>query len=192
MLSADILISSTGAGDYLLRRDQLKAAMRRRKQRPLFLIDIAVPRDLDPAINDLDNVYLYNIDDLQEVVEQGRQARRQEAARAERLVASETVKFQDWLQTLEVYPTIIALKEKAAAICDAELKKTVSHLGPISDEQRQALEVLLSSITQKLLHDPIIFLKRNHRMKNPHQELDLARRLFNLDRDRQTENTEEE
>ena len=94
LLRADILISSTGSETYLLRRDQVKAAMRRRKQRPLFLIDIAVPRDLDPAINDLDNVYLYNIDDLQEVVEQGRQARQQEAARAERLVAAETVKFQ--------------------------------------------------------------------------------------------------
>ncbi len=116
LLRADILISSTGSETYLLNRDQVKAAMRRRKQRPLFLIDIAVPRDLDPAINDLDNVYLYNIDDLQEVVEQGWQARQQEAARAERLVAAETVKFQDWLQTLEVYPTIIALKEKAAAI----------------------------------------------------------------------------
>ena len=166
--------------------------MRRRKQRPLFLIDIAVPRDLDPAINDLDNVYLYNIDDLQEVVEQGWQRRQQEAARAERLVAAETVKFLDWLQTLEVYPTIIALKDKAAVICEAELKKTLSQLGPVTDEQRQSLEVLPSSVTQKLLHDPIIFLKRNRRLRNPHQELDLVRRLFNLDLDRQTEETAEE
>ena len=116
-----------------------------------------MPRDLDPAINDLDNVYLYNIDDLKEVVEQGWQHRRQEAARAERLVAAETVKFEDWLQTLEVYPTIIALKDKAEAICQAELKKTLSQLGPVSPEQRQALEVLTDSVTQKLLHDPIIF-----------------------------------
>jgi glutamyl-tRNA reductase len=193
LLHADILISSTGAGHYLLRRDQVKAAMRRRKQRPLFLIDIAVPRDLEPAINDLDNVYLYNIDDLQEVVEQGWQRRQQEAARAERLVAAETVKFQEWLQTLEVYPTIIALKEKAAAICEAELKKTLGHLGPITEDQHQALDVLLASVTQKLLHDPIIFLKRDHSMKKgPHRELDLVRRLFNLDLDRQTEETEEE
>jgi glutamyl-tRNA reductase len=193
LLHADILISSTGAGDYLLKRDQVRAAMRRRKQRPLFLIDIAVPRDLDPAINDLDNVYLYNIDDLQEVVEQGWQARRQEAARAERLVAAETVKFQNWLQTLEAYPTIIALKDKAAGICETELKKTLNHLGTVSDEQRQALEVLLNSVTQKLLHDPIIFLKREHSMKkSPHQELDLVRRLFNLDLDRETAETEEE
>jgi glutamyl-tRNA reductase len=184
LLSADILISSTGAGDVLISRDQVKGVMRRRKQRPLFLIDIAVPRDLDPGINDLDNVYLYNIDDLQEVVEQGWQRRHHEAGKAERLVAAETLKFLHWLETLEVYPTIIALKDKAEAICQAELKKTLSQLGPLSPEQRQALEVLTGSITQKLLHDPIIFLKRNRRPRRPHQELDLVRRLFNLDPDR--------
>jgi glutamyl-tRNA reductase len=193
LLSTDILISSTGSGTYLLQRDQVKAAMRRRKQRPLFLIDIAVPRDLDPAINDLDNVYLYNIDDLQEVVEQGWQRRQQEAARAERLVAAETVKFENWLQTLEVYPTIIALREKAAAISQAELKKTLSQLAPFSEEQLLALEVLLASVTRKLLHDPIIFLKRDHSMKkSPHRDLDLVRRLFNLDLERETEEAEEE
>ena len=158
--------------------------MRRRKQRPLFLIDIAVPRDLDPAINDLDNVYLYNIDDLNEVVEVNWQRRRHEATKAERLVAAETLKFLHWLETLEVYPTIIAMKDKAEAICRAELKKTLNQLGPLTPEQRQALEVLTDSVTQKLLHDPIIFLKRNRRPRNPHQELDLVRRLFNLDPDR--------
>jgi glutamyl-tRNA reductase len=184
LLTADILISSTGAGDYLLSRDQVKAAMRRRKQRPLFLIDIAVPRDLDPAINDLDNVYLYNIDDLKEVVDKNREQRRVEAARAERLVAAEGLKFMEWLSTLEVFPTIIALKEKAEGICQAELKKTLAQLGPLSEEQRRALEVLTASITAKLLHDPIIFLKRNRHPKKPHQELDVVRRLFNLDPDR--------
>jgi glutamyl-tRNA reductase len=193
LLSADILISSTGSETYLLKRDQVRAVMRRRKQRPLFLIDIAMPRDLEPAINDLDNVYLYNIDDLQEVVEQSWERRRQEAARAERLVAAETVKFQEWLQTLEVYPTIIALKEKAATICEAELKKTLGQLGQVTEEQRQSLDVLLNSVTQKLLHDPIIFLKRERSMKKgPQRELDMVRRLFNLDPDRQTEETEEE
>jgi glutamyl-tRNA reductase len=184
LLTADILISSTGAGDLLITRDQVKGVMRRRKQRPLFLIDIAVPRDLDPDINDLDNVYLYNIDDLNDVVEQGWQRRRHEATKAERLVAAETLKFLHWLETLEVYPTIIALKDKAEAICQAELKKTLNQLGPLTPPQRQALEVLTASVTQKLLHDPIIFLKRNRRPRNPHQELDLVRRLFNLDPDR--------
>lgn len=185
LLGADILISSTGAPEYLLTRDQVKGAMRRRKQRPLFLIDIAVPRDLDPGINDLDNVYLYNIDDLQEVVAQGWEHRHKEAAKAERLVVAETLKFLEWLETLEVFPTIIDLKEKADRICEAELKKTLSNLGPLTEEQHQALEVLTHSISQKLLHDPIIFLKRNHHPKKIQKELDLVRRLFNLDPDRQ-------
>jgi glutamyl-tRNA reductase len=184
LLSADILISSTGAGDFLVTRDQVKGMMRRRRQRPLFLIDIAVPRDLDPGLNELDNVYLYNIDDLQEVVEFNWQRRQHEATKAERLVAAETLKFLHWLETLEVFPTIIALKDKAEAICQAELKKTLNHLGPLTPEQRQALEVMTGSITQKLLHDPILFLKRNRRPRRPHQELDLVRRLFNLDPDR--------
>jgi len=192
LLTADILISSTGAGDILITRDQVKGVMRRRKQRPLFLIDIAVPRDLDPGINDLDNVYLYNIDDLKEVVELNWERRKHEAGKAERLVAAETLKFLHWLETLEVYPTIIALKDKAEAICQAELKKTLGQLGPLTIEQRQALEVLTASVTQKLLHDPIIFLKRNRRPKNPHQELDLVRRLFNLDPDRNQEPSEED
>jgi len=191
LLTVDILISSTGAGDFLISRDQVKGVMRRRKQRPLFLIDIAVPRDLDPGINDLDNVYLYNIDDLKEVVEQGWERRRHEATKAERLVAAETLKFLNWLETLAVYPTIIDLRDKAEAICQAELKKTLNQLGPLTPAQRQALEVLTASITRKLLHDPIIFLKRNRRPKNPHQELNLVRRLFNLDRDRNGNASEE-
>jgi glutamyl-tRNA reductase len=192
LLYADIIISSTGSPQYLLTREQVRGAMRRRKQRPLFLIDIAVPRDLDPQINDLDNVYLYNIDDLKEVVEFNWQQRHKEAARAERLVEAETLKFLNWLETLEVYPTIIALKEKAERICQAEMKKTMASLGPLSPEQSQALEVLTNSITQKLLHDPIIFLKRNRRSKQPHRELDLVRRLFNLDLDREDDYSEKD
>jgi glutamyl-tRNA reductase len=184
LLTADIILSSTGSPQHLLTQTQVRAAMRRRKQRPLFLIDIAVPRDLDPRINDLDNAYLYNIDDLKQVVEQNIERRQQEAVRAERLVAAETLKFMDWLDSLAVYPTIISLKEKAEGICQAELKKTLSHLGALSPQQIQALEVLTQSISQKLLHDPIMFLKRNHHRQLPQQEVNLVRRLFNLDQDK--------
>ena len=192
LLFADIIISSTGSPQYLLTREQVKGVMRRRKHKPLFFIDIAVPRDLDPAINDLDNVYLYNIDDLKEVVEINWQRRHQEAAKAERLVAAETLKFLEWLETLAVYPTIISLKEKADRICEAELDKTLRQIGPLTEEQRQALEVLTRSITSKLLHDPIIYLKGNHHPQKPHRDLDLVRRLFNLDPDREAEFSEEE
>jgi glutamyl-tRNA reductase len=183
LLHADIIISSTGSPLYLLTRDQVKGVMRKRKHKPLFFIDIAVPRDLDPAINDLDNVYLYNIDDLKEVVEFNWHRRHQEAAKAERLVAEETLKFLDWLETLAVYPTIISLKEKADRICEAELDKTLKQMGPLTEEQRQVLEVLTHSIAQKLLHDPIIFLKGDQHPQRPTRDLDLVRRLFNLDPD---------
>ncbi len=181
LLTADVLLSSTGSESYLLTREQVKTVMRRRRQRPLFMIDIGVPRDLDPRINDLDNVYLYNIDDLTEVVEENRERRQEAAVQAERLVAAETLKFMDWVKTLEVYPTIISLREKAQGICQAELKKTLAHLGPLTVEQEQALEVLTESITNKLLHDPIVFLKGNHHRKRGQAQLALVRRLFNLD-----------
>jgi len=181
LLTADVLLSSTGAAVYLLTRDQVRAVMRRRRQRPLFMIDIGVPRDLDPAINDLDNVYLYNIDDLKEVVAENRERRKEAAVEAERLVAAETLKFMDWLKTLAVYPTIISLKDKAQSICQAELKKTLGHLRPLSPEQEQALLVMTEAITNKLLHDPIIFLKGHHHRTRGEAELALVRRLFNLD-----------
>ena len=181
LLTADVLLSSTGSESYLLTREQVKTVMRRRRQRPLFMIDIGVPRDLDPRINDLDNVYLYNIDDLTEVVEENRERRQEAAVQAERLVAAETLKFMEWVKTLAVYPTIISLREKAQGICQAELKKTLSHVGPLTVEQEQALEILTESITNKLLHDPIVFLKGNHHRKRGQAELALVRRLFNLD-----------
>jgi len=192
LLHGDIIISSTGSPQHLLTREQVKGVMRRRKHKPLFFIDIAVPRDLDPAINDLDNVYLYNIDDLKEVVESNWQRRQQEAVKAERLVTEETLKFLDWLETLAVYPTIISLKEKADRICEAELDKTLKQLGPLTEEQRQVLEVLTHSITQKLLHDPILFLKGHHHPQRPVRDLDVVRRLFNLDLDSQPPSPEEE
>jgi|UniRef100_A0A7V6A527 glutamyl-tRNA reductase len=181
LLNADVLLSSTGSASYLLTRQQVRAVMRRRRQRPLFMIDIGVPRDLDPAINDLDNVYLYNIDDLKEVVDENLERRKAAAVQAERLVAAETLKFMDWLATLSVYPTIISLKEKAQAICQAELKKTLGHIGPLTPEQEHSLAVMTEAIINKLLHDPIIFLKGNHHRKRGEAELALVRRLFNLD-----------
>ena len=107
-------------------------------------------------------------------------------------MAEETLKFLDWLETLAVFPTIISLKEKADRICEMELDKTLRQLGPLTEEQRQALEVLTHSIAQKLLHDPIIFLKSDQHPERPTRDLDLVRRLFNLDPDREAELTEEE
>ncbi len=187
LLTADIVISSTGAPEPILTREQVKSVLRRRKQRPLFLIDIAVPRDLDPAINDLDNVYLYNIDDLHVAIQANIEHRQEEAVKAVRIVELETQKFLQWRETLEVTPTIVALRDKAQQICEAELKKTLPQLGELTPEQEKSLEVLAESIALKLLHDPFVYLKRNHHPKNRSRDLDLTRRLFNLDPDRQEE-----
>ncbi len=184
LLKADIVISSTGAPELILTKDQVKGVMRRRKQRPLFLIDIAVPRDLDPAINDLDNVYLYNIDDLQGVIQANLHHRQEEAVKAQRIIDVETQKFLQWRETLAVTPTIVALVDKAKQICQNELKRTLPQLGPLTPEQQKALEVLAESIALKLLHDPFLYLKRNHHPKRRSQDIDLTRRLFNLDVDR--------
>ncbi len=144
-----------------------------------------MPRDLDPGINDLDNVYLYNIDDLQGVIQANLEHRQEEAVKANRIIEVETQKFLQWRETLEVTPTIVALRDKAQQICEAELKKTLAQLGPLTPEQQKSLEILAESIALKLLHDPFVYLKRNHHPKNRSRDVDLTRRLFNLDPDRQ-------
>jgi glutamyl-tRNA reductase len=136
----DILISSTGAPNLILTRDQLKPIMRQRRNSPLFLIDIAVPRDLDPLLNDLDNVYLYGIDDLKNVVDMNKAERDKEALRAERIVTEETLKFMLWLGSMEITPTIVALREKANEVCQAELAKTLLQLNNLSPKEEKSLE----------------------------------------------------
>ncbi|HBD09823.1 MAG TPA: glutamyl-tRNA reductase, partial [Syntrophobacteraceae bacterium] len=140
----------------------------------------AVPRDVDPAINQIDNVYLYDIDDLQGVVEVNKQERQREAHQAEHIIAAETLKFLEWLQTLEVVPTIIALRRKAEEIRLEQLEKTLAQLPHVDDKARQALEILTESIVNKLLHDPILFLKKKSGRSSKQHCLDFAQQLFNL------------
>ncbi len=177
----DILISSTGAPDFILTKEDVKPVMKQRRNRPLFLIDIAVPRDLDPKINDLENVYLYGIDDLTNVVDINRSERDKEAVRAERIVADETLKFMQWLDGLAITPTIVALREKAEAIRRAELARSMKNFVNLSDKERKSIELLTASIANKLLHDSIIFLKKNAGPEEKRAKLDITRRLFRLD-----------
>ncbi len=176
----DILLSSTGAPDLILRKEEVTPVMRKRRNRPLFLIDIAVPRDLDPGLNDLDNVYLYDVDDLSNVVEMNKSEREREAHTAERIVAEDTLKFLQWLDDLEVSPTIADIRRKAEAIRQAELGKTFHHLQP-SSKDRKAIDKLTTALVNKLLHDPIMFLKENHNQEIRRQKLDWARKMFSLD-----------
>ncbi|MFH1021613.1 MAG: glutamyl-tRNA reductase, partial [Pseudomonadota bacterium] len=177
----DILISSTGAPGLILFKKDVKPVMRQRRNRPLFLIDIAVPRDLDPELNDLENIYLYGIDDLSNIVEINKSEREKEAVRAERIIVEETLKFMLWLGSMEVTPTIVALREKVDAIRQAELEKTMSRLSNLSDEERKCIDILTSSIVNKILHNPIVNLKKDNNTEEKRRRIDLIRRLFDLD-----------
>lgn len=178
----DIVISSTGAGHYILVRDHLKGLMRRRKNRPIFFIDIAVPRDIDPEINRVSNIYVYDIDDLKGVIEENLNEREKEALKGERIIETATIRFRSWLLSLDVVPTIVAIRQKLEDIRQAELKKTFSTLKTASPEDRKAIERLTISMINKIMHDPILFLKDCEHKENVRSlYIDVSRKLFNLD-----------
>ncbi len=181
----DIIISSTGAPGLVIHHDNVKGVMRARRNRPLFLIDIAVPRDIDPRTNEIDNVYLYDIDDLNGIVDLNKAERRKEALRAETIVEEETIKFNYWLRTLDITPIIVSLREKAEQIRLKECQKTLSNIDSFTPEQEKAIHVLTTSIVNKLLHDPMTYLKRKSRRGNRDTYLDFARQIFNLSCHRQ-------
>lgn len=177
----DIVITSTASREYVITHEQVKMTLRKRKNRPLFLIDIAVPRDVEPRVNDLGNVFVYDIDDLKSVVEVNRSQRQDEAVRAERIVEEEVLRFERWLKTLGVVPTIVSLKEKVEAIRKAEISKSMGSLGALTPDQRHSIEVLTASIAEKIIHDPIVTLKRKADRPSRDQVLDMTRQLFKLD-----------
>lgn len=178
--SVDIVLTSTGSTEPILTYKDIKSRMRERRNRPLFFIDIAVPRDIESRVNEIDNVYLYDIDDLKGIVELNREERQREAERAHHIIAQEAVKFHGWLATLEVVPTIIALRNKAETIRQTELAKTLSHHPQLSERERLAIAQLTESIVKKLLHDPIVFLKKKSDRDTKQQFMDFAQQLFNL------------
>ncbi len=186
----DIVISSTGATGTILSKNDVKPVMRERRNRPIFFIDIAVPRDLDQNINDLDNVYLYDIDDLHNVVEMNRAERDREAVKAERIVAEETLKFSHWLDNMEVNPTIVDLRKMADEICRVELEKTIGKIKDISPRQQKSIEKMASAIMAKMLHNPMQFLKTdNSRCVDRRERITTVRDIFQLDD--QNDSTEE-
>lgn len=179
----DIVLSSTGAPDFIIKKEDAKGLMRKRRNRPLFLIDIAVPRDIDPALNDIGNVFVYDIDGLKGVIASNIKDREKEALKANHIIDEEVVKLMEWLKTLSVVPTIKAIKTKAELICRNELNKTLNNMSPLTKEDSAAIETLTHSIMNKLLNDPIIFLKRKKDRKTLNIFLDYTRQLFNLDDD---------
>ena len=176
----DIVISSTGSPDYVVTRSQVKPIMKERRNRPVFFIDIAVPRDIDPDLNRLTNVYVYDIDDLNGIVDENIEDRGREAIKGERIVEEAAIHFRRWLENLSVVPTIKALKDKVEKITRAELDKTRSSQ-QFSPEQSAALERMTAATVKKILHDPTILLKTAGCYADKSQHIDLTRKLFKLD-----------
>ena len=176
----DIVITSTGAAGYIVTPQMIAEALRRRRNRLLFLIDIAVPRDIDPAAGEIDNVYLYNIDHLQEAVDANRQARMAEAKKAEGIIAEEVQAFETWFNALEVVPTIVALREKMEGIMQSELEKSGAWMRGLTEEDRKKVGILAASIVNKILHDPMTGLKEEAQQRDALPYVAAVRRLFDL------------
>ncbi len=180
LLEVDIVITSTGAPGYILNAQMVAAALRKHKQHMLFMIDIAVPRDIDPDVGELDNVYLYNIDHLQDVVDANKALRRGEALRAEELIAEEVAGFEKWFNSLAAVPAIVRLREKTDSIVRGELERFSAWLGGLPEEDRAHVEWLVSSVVNKILHDPITVLKEESSEGEELPDMAAIRRLFKL------------
>jgi glutamyl-tRNA reductase len=177
---ADIIISSTGAPHTIFRKEHGEKFLHARKNRPMFFIDIAVPRDIDPGLNDVDGIFVYNIDDLSQVVQSHIGDRRKEAVRAELMVEEEVRKFEQRAQTAEVVPTIVSLQQHLETLRQAELDRVRGRLGELSPEQEMAIETLTRGIINKIMHTPITTLKSAARDPESTTVVDVVRKLFNL------------
>src|SRR5205807_1437232 len=175
---ADIVITSSGAPHTIFHRQHGEIFLSRRKNRPMFFIDIAVPRDVDPEMNKLDGIFVYDIDDLQQAVSAHVADRKKEADRAEAIINSEVERFQARIQTLDVVPTIVSLQDHLETIRQAEIDRVRGRLGPMTPEQELAVEALTRGIVNKIMHTPISALKSAAREPEATTVIDLVRRLF--------------
>ncbi|HEY7207572.1 MAG TPA: glutamyl-tRNA reductase [Gaiellaceae bacterium] len=180
---ADVVVSSTASQDYVVTREMVERASRLRKGRPLLLVDLAVPRDIDPAILELDGCYLYDVDDLDAVVSDTLSGRRREAERAEAIVAGEADSFRSWQASLDVVPAIASLRARAEEIREAELQRVEARLGTLTESQRRAVESLTSRIVDKLLHLPTVRMKQAAAAADGVIYAETVRHLFGLGED---------
>jgi len=177
---ADIVITSTGAPHAIFRREHGELFLSRRKNRPMFFIDIAVPRDVDAEMNKLDGIFVYDIDDLQQAVASHVADRKKEAEHADEIINVEVERFQAKLQTLDVVPTIVSLQDHLETIRQAEIDRVRGRLGQLTPEQEIALETLTRGIVNKIMHTPVTTLKSAAREAEATTVVDVVRRLFNL------------
>jgi len=181
---ADIVISSTGSSEYILTAEQLKAVMRQRKQRPLFLIDIAVPRDIDPAGEAIDHLFLYDIDDLKNVVEANLKQRQREARRAEKILFSEQEAYKQWLNSQVAIPVIKELRHEAEALRKLELDKALNRLGTLSEKDQDTVIAMSSMLVNKILNEPTQKLKTMGNSEYAAIYMAVASTLFGLDQEK--------
>jgi len=182
LTTVDIVITSTGATAPIILRETVQRAMHQRRRRPLFFVDIAVPRDVDPEVNALDDVYVYDIDDLRQVVEANLRERSREAQRAEGLVDREVAKFEARRHDVEVVPTIVSLRERLEEIRVGEVRRALARLPEATPETRAALEAVSTGIVNKILHAPITKLRESSRAGAGRSWLELVHELFALGR----------
>lgn len=176
LAEADVVLSSSSAQHYLIERPTVETALRERGERPLVFIDIAVPRDVDPAVAELPGVHVYDIDDIQAMAEENLRARSAEVDHVERIVEEETARFADWWRAREVVPTIAALRDRAEGIREAELARTIARLPEMTDEERRRIEAMSAAIVKRLLHEPITALREARGVRY----VEALQELFNL------------
>ncbi len=176
----DIIISSTGSPDFVVTRKTVKGVIRTRRNRPLFFIDIAVPRDIDPEVNWLTNSYVYDIDDLKGVIDENLEDRQREAIKGERIIDETVIGFKNWYLSLEVVPTIVALRSKLESIVEKEVEKTLKN-NQLSTQGAESIKKMKDAIINKVLHGPTMFLKNSGMGDNKARQVDMVRKLFKLD-----------
>lgn len=180
MSRVDVVISGTGAPGLVVRREDVEAAQAARRHRPLFLIDIAVPRDIEPEAGKVKGVFLYDLDDLRSVAEANLRERRKEAAAAQAILDHEIRAFLQWRESLDVVPLLVELRSRADEIRRAEVDKARRRLGPLTPEQEKAVDAMTSGIVNKLLHPPTVELKRMAASRHHTEYVGLIRKLFGL------------
>ncbi|PKM41865.1 MAG: glutamyl-tRNA reductase [Firmicutes bacterium HGW-Firmicutes-8] len=181
MAQTDIVISATAATHCIVEKADMEKVMQRRQGKKLFVIDIAVPRDIDPAVGRIEGVSLYDIDDLQNVVDHNLEQRKKEAAKAEKIIEDEISEFWKWLSTQFVTPTIAALKKRGEDIRQNEMARTFNRLGQITEREKKIISSMANSIVNQLLHDPVMQLKHYAATQQGHLYTEILQNLFNLD-----------
>lgn len=179
--SVDIVITSTGAREPILNRDDMRAVMKARRNKPVFIVDIAVPRNVEPAVNEIDNVFLYDIDDLQKVVERNLRGRAEAAEKAARIIEEEIQWVESRMREREVSPAIVSLHGRLEELRAAEYERYRGKLGPLNPAQEEALEALTRGIINKIAHGAIAELRRQGAQGDPTVAIDTIRRIFRLE-----------